>query len=94
MAGREGPAAGNPHRQHPLRVALSHVASRRSSAPLQEKLRAALWSLPEVQRRRFLLHHLEGVPVKLLARMEGCSDRASKYSLAIARKNLRKALEE
>ncbi len=49
--------------------------------------------LPEVQRRRFLLHYLEQVPVKVLARMEGCSDRAVKYSLALARKNLRKALE-
>lgn len=60
----------------------------------EEELRTALWSLPEVQRRRFLLHHLEGIPVKSLARMEGCSDRAIKYSLAIARKNLRKALED
>ena len=57
------------------------------------EIRSALMELPEVQRRRFLLHHLEQVPVKALARMEGCSDRAVKYSLALARKNLRKALE-
>lgn len=57
-------------------------------------LRAALLELPEVQRRRFLLHHLEEVPVRVLARMEGCSDRAIKYSLAIARKNLRESMEE
>lgn len=57
-------------------------------------LRAALLELPEVQRRRFVLHHLEDVPVKALARMEGCSDRAIKYSLAIARRNLRESMEE
>lgn len=34
---------------------------------------------------RFLLHHLKGMPVKSLARMEGCSDRAIRYNLAIAR---------
>lgn len=59
-----------------------------------EALRAALMELPEVQRRRFLLHHLECVPVKVIARMEGCSDRAIKYSLALARKNLREMLSE
>lgn len=59
-----------------------------------EMLRNALMELPEVQRRRFLLHHLERVPVKGLARMEGCSDRAIKYSLALARKNLREMLDE
>lgn len=46
-----------------------------------------------MQRRRFLLHHLEEVPVKVRARMEGYSDRAIKYSLVIARKNLRESME-
>ncbi len=59
-----------------------------------EALWTALMGLPEVQRRRFLLHHLEQVPVKTLARIEGCSDRAIKYSLALARKNLREMLGE
>lgn len=59
-----------------------------------EALGRALMGLPEVQRRRFLLHHLEGLPVKTVARLEGCSDRAVKYSLALARKNLREALGE
>lgn len=57
-----------------------------------EALGRALAALPEVQRRRFLLHHLEGLPVKAVARMESCSDRAVKYSLALARKNLRETL--
>ena len=59
-----------------------------------EALWTALMGLPEVQRRRFLLHHLEQGPVKTLARIEGCSDRAIKYSLALARKNLREMLGE
>lgn len=58
------------------------------------EIRSALMELPEVQRRRFLLHYLEELPIKVVARMEGCSDRAVKYSLALARKNLREALEE
>lgn len=59
-----------------------------------ETLRAALIGLPEIQRRRFLLHHLKQISVKSIARIEGCSDRAVKYSLALARKNLRKLLDE
>lgn len=58
------------------------------------ELREALESLPLTARRRFLLHHLEGVPVKVLARLDGCSDRAIKYSLALARKRLREFLSE
>ena len=56
------------------------------------ELREALKSLPLVARRRFLLHHLEGLSVKALARLEGCSDRAIKYSLALARKKLQERL--
>ena len=56
------------------------------------ELRRALGKLPHVARRRFLLHHLEGLSVRTLARIEGCSDRASKYSLALARKKLRELL--
>ena len=52
------------------------------------ELRRALGKLPHVARRRFLLHHLEGLSVRTLARIEGCSDRAIKYSLALARKKL------
>lgn len=58
-----------------------------------EVLRRSLTMLPEAQRRRFLLHHLEGLPVKEVASLEGCSDRAVKYSLALARRNLREMLE-
>lgn len=57
-----------------------------------ETIRAALLGLPEVQRRRFLLHYLGQLPVKAIACMEGCSDRAIKYSLALARKGLRERL--
>lgn len=78
-----------PHEEHV--VTPEQLAMRRVD---DEALGRALMGLPEVQRRRFLLHHLEGLPVKTVARLEGCSDRAVKYSLALARKNLREALGE
>lgn len=58
------------------------------------ELREALERLPLVARRRFLLHCLEGLSVKALAQLEGCSDRAIKYSLALARKKLREHLSQ
>ena len=55
-------------------------------------LYAALKQLPTAQQRRFLLHTLAEIPIKQIAFLEGCSPRAVKYSLALAKKNLQKIL--
>ena len=53
------------------------------------ELVAALVQLPAVQLRRLLMHAVAQLPVKEIARREGCSERAVKYSLAKARKRMR-----
>ena len=56
------------------------------------ELVAALVQLPAVQLRRLLMHAVAQLPVKEIARREGCSERAVKYSLAKARKRMRELL--
>ena len=52
----------------------------------------AFHKIPPIQQRRFLLRHLDSIPIKQIAQIEGCSERAIKYSLALARKNLKELL--
>ena len=57
-----------------------------------DELAAALARLPAVQLRRLLMHAVALLPVKEIARREGCSERAVKYSLARARRRMRELL--
>lgn len=54
-----------------------------------DELTAALAQLPAVQLRRLLVHAVARLPIREIARREGCSERAVKYSLARARKRMR-----
>ena len=66
-----------PHIRHvatPEQLLLQHIDD--------SILRRVLIGLPEIQRRRFLLHHLWDLPIKAVARMEGCSDRAGEVQLS------------
>lgn len=58
------------------------------------EIRSALRQISDIQQKRFLLHHLFGISIKRISEMDGCSERAVKYSLALARKKLRKILSE
>lgn len=53
-----------------------------------------LASLPPIQRRRLVGHALAGLTIADLAESEGCSERAIKYSIAAARKNLKKIIHK
>jgi RNA polymerase sigma-70 factor (ECF subfamily) len=55
-------------------------------------IKKAVDGLSPEQRRRFLLYHLYGLSSVQIAVIEGCSDRAVRYSIAAARKNLQKSL--
>ncbi|WP_245865063.1 RNA polymerase sigma factor [Eggerthella timonensis] len=57
-----------------------------------DEIRQALQKIPPLQLRRFLLRHLIDLPIKQIAQIEGCSERAIKYSLALARENLKELL--
>jgi RNA polymerase sigma-70 factor (ECF subfamily) len=50
--------------------------------------------IPAIQQRRFLLRHLAGLSIKEIASLEDCSDRAVKYSLKLARRNLKEILSD
>ena len=57
-----------------------------------DEVRRAVETLSEKEARRLVLYAVEGVPVKRIAQKEGCSERAVKYSLAHAKRKLRKLL--
>ena len=58
---------------------------------LQNKqLRLAIQSLPEIQRRRFILYHEFGLTYEQIAEMEGCSHVAVIHSLSKAEKKIKK----
>lgn len=52
----------------------------------------AVFRIPEIQRRRFLMHYLNGFTLDQIAEAEGCSNRAISYSLTLAKRNLQKLL--
>lgn len=58
------------------------------------ELVAALSQLPAVQLRRLLMHAVAQLSIREIARREGCSERAVKYSLARARKRMKEILPE
>jgi RNA polymerase sigma-70 factor (ECF subfamily) len=49
-----------------------------------EQLQRAVESLPEIQRRRFILYHEFGLTYEQIAKMEGCTKRAVKFSVDLA----------
>ena len=57
-------------------------------------LRLALSELSSAQLRRLLMHAVAQLPVREIARREGCSERAVKYSLARARRKMKEILPE
>lgn len=52
----------------------------------------AFLQIPEKQRRRMIMRYCLDYSVKKIARIECCSDRAIKYSIALAKKNLKNIL--
>ena len=53
-----------------------------------ERLRLAIQRLPELQRRRFVLYHEFGLTYEQIAEMEGCTKRAVKFSVDLAKKKV------
>jgi RNA polymerase sigma-70 factor (ECF subfamily) len=58
-----------------------------------EQLRQAIQGLPEIQRRRFVLYHEFGFTFEQIAKMEGCTKRAVKFSVDLATEKIREALK-
>lgn len=54
----------------------------------------SLFRLPAKQQRRMLLRHIYDLPIRKIAEIEKCSERAIKYSLTLAKNNLRELLDE
>lgn len=56
---------------------------------LYQKLRKAILTLPEIQRRRLLLYYFDGYTFEQISEMEGCTKRAVKFSVDIALRKLK-----
>lgn len=59
---------------------------------LHEQLHTAIGHLPAVQRRRLLLHYFDGYTYEEIAKMDGCTKMAVKFSIDIAVKKLREKI--
>jgi RNA polymerase sigma-70 factor (ECF subfamily) len=57
-----------------------------------EQLQRAVESLPEIQRRRFILYHEYGFTYEQIAKMEGCTKRAVKFSVDLATTKIKENL--
>lgn len=55
---------------------------------LSNSLRNAIANLPDIQRRRFILYYEFGFTYEKIAETEGCSIRAIKYSVDIAKEKI------
>ena len=56
-------------------------------------LRQAVQSLPEIQRRRFVLYHEFGLTFEQIAKMEGCTKMAVKFTVDKAKEAIMKIIE-
>lgn len=55
-----------------------------------ERLHKAISKLPEIQRRRLILHFFGELSYEQIAKLEGCTKRAVKFSVDIAIEKLKK----
>jgi len=73
------------------RTAVRHLLGQRAPEPVDPPdessvlLARALQELPEAQRRALVLHHLVGLPVAEVARVEGCPEGTLKARLSRGR---------
>ena len=59
---------------------------------MYQELHKAIAQLPEIQRRRIHLYYFAGYTYEQIARMEGCSKRAVKFTVDTALKKLKEHL--
>lgn len=59
---------------------------------IREDVSNAFSQIPVKQQRRLVLRHIYDLPIKEIAKIEGCSERSIKYSLKLGKDNLRDIL--
>lgn len=59
---------------------------------LSERLRRAFLEIPSTQARRFLLHHGLDLTYREIGEIEGCTDRAIKHSVNLAKQKLQRIM--
>lgn len=60
---------------------------------LLDQIYNAMSQLNEIQRRRFIMYYIDEMTYEQIAKIEGCTKRAIKFSVDAARKNLQKMLK-
>lgn len=63
-------------------------------AERSEILQQEIVNLPEIQRRRFLLHYEYGYSYRMIGRIEGCSARAAQQSAALAKEKIKTQMKK
>jgi len=61
---------------------------------LDEQLYMVVESLPEIQRRRFILHHEYGLTYEQIAKMEGCKRQPVTRSVERAEEKIREVIKK
>ena len=59
-----------------------------------ERLHNAISKLPDTQRRRLLLYYFGGLTYEQIAKLEGCTKRAVKFSVESAREKIKEKLKK
>lgn len=59
-----------------------------------EKLRQVIQDLPDIQRRRFVLYHEFGLTYEQIAKMEGCTKMAIKFSVDCAEEKVKEKMKK
>ena len=57
------------------------------------QLRSAIAALPEIQRRRLLLYHVDGLTYERIAALEGCTIMPIRRSIACAEEKIREKIK-
>lgn len=60
---------------------------------MREEIEHALISLNEIQKRRFVMYYIDEMTYEEIAKVEGCTKRAIKFSVDASKKNLQKILK-
>ena len=63
-------------------------------AERNERLWQTIAELPEIQQRRFILYHKYGLTYEQIAEQEGCTKRAVKFSVDLAKEKILRKLKK
>jgi RNA polymerase sigma-70 factor (ECF subfamily) len=73
---------------------LSNTESEFLGTALADFIADTISSLPDMQRRRFVMHYFDGMTLREIAKLEHCSHVAVSYSVNVAKRTLEENLKK